>query len=1418
MKISHYKIVREKDEYTIIIYLDPSIEEFGEEPRHITKQNRQPKQQIQSLIKRKFPNLNIQSAKVMAGSMLIATISLNPASFVIQAEAAPYSYNVPFQLEYVVQMGDSLSVIAKKFGTSVNAIMDMNNLTSTLIFAGQTLKIPATTNNASTDSPSGTVDGPATSDTTTTTYTVVAGDSLSVIAKRFNTTVNEIKSLNKLTSNTIYVGQKLKIPGKISPNSDLTKQDKETTVPFTYIVTRGDALSLIAKRFNTTVAKIKQFNQLTSDTIYVGQALIIPASAAGNTTPASEQEQTPVQDTNEDYTQTTTYTVVSGDTLYKIAKQFATTISAIKQDNQLQSNTIYIGQQLVIPGNEEEIKEKDTVAPFAPILNPLEPIYFSNQKEYVLTGKTEPNAIVQLMITDENGQKIEKDLPADTNRNFSVTLSLTGLQDGVIHVRVAASDEAGNMSSETIERTIKDTTVSKSTFTKLAPITGENVHQYAISGMTEPKATVFVNLEDSNNVNMTLKAIADLSGNFQLEVDTRSLADGPISITSYTVDPAGNKSDTQHFTVVKETVIPPPVIGTANPMNAQNAGQYTIIGNARPNATVEVVISDGVHPDVIVDTVANLNGEFFINVDVRALLDTELDLTASQISENGVKSSITRTTVQKDTAAPGIPDLNSDDFINQETQSQFSIHGSAEKNAEIFVKLIDQEKNIVEVKGRVNDQGEFYIPIDASSLQDGKITIEIYQVDQAGNMSATSKKVITKDTVPPGEIEVEALPGIYSGNETEFRINGTAEPLIQIEMIITDGVMNETYRFMSDGVGKFEQFIDMSEFEDGEISISFSGSDKAGNRNKLKTISLIKDTVIEKITLDKISDYINRSNQYEFLVSGESTEEGATITASVSDSTTEFIATAIVENGKFLLPMDLSSLEDGPITIEFSQKNIYRNERVLGSITLVKDTVVENPIIAKSGVYNQGNQLIFALNGSAEANADVTITFYDQNGHVILSQNTKANQKGFYSFSFPVNRNEFAQIERTEITQTDSAGNVSEQVAIPLKTHTISGDETLTSIAKRYNTTVAALKAINNLESDTLDAGQAIILPITATEVVNLGYMYYGDLEDSQKFINETAASMNIVAPSYFEINPDGTLKITWALNTAFIEAMHDQGIRVVPYLSNNWDRELGRAMLRNKEVATTQISKAIERYNLDGVNVDIENVTDEDQADYTEFVRLLREKIPDSKEVSVAVAANPNSWTEGWHGSYDFKALAESSDYLMIMAYDESFVGSDPGPVASYRWVERSIIQALKEGVGADKIVVGIAHYGRYWKDGASVGGYGIANWQVEELVEQYDGIVIFDEESLSPIARITIDEDDPKPIVNGSPLDAGTYTIWYENEESIRTSFHWSKNIIYAVPVTGILSRVQREFGIILRRDCLILFLSVTPISPLL
>ena len=145
-------------------------------------------------------------------------------------------------------------------------------------------------------------------------------------------------------------------------------------------------------------------------------------------------------------------------------------------------------------------------------------------------------------------------------------------------------------------------------------------------------------------------------------------------------------------------------------------------------------------------------------------------------------------------------------------------------------------------------------------------------------------------------------------------------------------------------------------------------------------------------------------------------------------------------------------------------------------------------------------------------------------------------------------------------------------------------------------------------------------------------------------------------------------------------------------------------------------------------MNVDIENVTDIERDMYTDFVRLLREKLPAGKTLAVAVAVNPWDLKRGWQASYDYKELAKNSDYLMLMAYDESYAGGPAGPVASYSFVEKSIQKALTE-VPKEKLVLGIPFYGRYWKNGAVKGGYGLSNTDVEMLLDKYKGKVTFDQ-----------------------------------------------------------------------------------------
>ncbi|MDR7855554.1 glycosyl hydrolase family 18 protein [Tissierella sp.] len=279
--------------------------------------------------------------------------------------------------------------------------------------------------------------------------------------------------------------------------------------------------------------------------------------------------------------------------------------------------------------------------------------------------------------------------------------------------------------------------------------------------------------------------------------------------------------------------------------------------------------------------------------------------------------------------------------------------------------------------------------------------------------------------------------------------------------------------------------------------------------------------------------------------------------------------------------------------------------------------------------------------------------------------------------------------------------------------------------------------------------------------VFNMTYSYFGNGYDLIESLNNTGGILDVISPTYFDLTSDGHLKITEQFNPHIIRQMQNKGYRVVPFLGNHWDRNVGRVALKNKDVLIKELVDTINEYNLDGINVDIENLTVEDRDDFTLFIKELRESLPREKEVSVAVAANPHGYTEGWYGSFDYLRLAEYADYLMIMSYDEHYETGDPGPVASIGFVEQSIKYALRYAPPS-KIVLGLPFFGRYWKDDGSIKGKGTSLVRIEELIKKYSGTVTFDNQLKSPKANINItgyEKDIPQ----------GRYTLWFENQESI-------------------------------------------------
>lgn len=161
-------------------------------------------------------------------------------------------------------------------------------------------------------------------------YTVKKGDSLWKIANKYNTTVEKLKSANNLKTNTLSVGQKLVIPS-ISVSPEVSD---------TYIVQKGDSLWSIANKFNMTVSELKNLNNLINNLLSIGQVLKIKDSSNNGKT---------------------TYTVQKGDSLWVIANKYGITTEELKSYNNLTSNLLSIGQVLKIPQGKTSTENIYTV-------------------------------------------------------------------------------------------------------------------------------------------------------------------------------------------------------------------------------------------------------------------------------------------------------------------------------------------------------------------------------------------------------------------------------------------------------------------------------------------------------------------------------------------------------------------------------------------------------------------------------------------------------------------------------------------------------------------------------------------------------------------------------------------------------------------------------------------------------------------------------------------------------------------------------------------------------------------------------------------------------------------------------------------------------------------------------------------------
>ena len=229
-------------------------------------------------------------------------------------EYAGYTYTLPGEIPnqnseiYIVKRGDTLYSIARDNNITVSELKQLNNLSNNTIYIGQQLLLKKRIEE----------ELPNENDKL---YIVKKGDTLYSISRKLNISVDTLKSLNKLNSNDIYVGQQLIL------------EEPENQVEYDiYTVKKGDSLWSISQKYNINVNELIKLNNLDNTTLQINQTLKVPKTVI---------EESPIQNEK-------TYIVQKGDTLWSISRKLGISVNELKDLNNLTSNLLNIGQQLKI--------------------------------------------------------------------------------------------------------------------------------------------------------------------------------------------------------------------------------------------------------------------------------------------------------------------------------------------------------------------------------------------------------------------------------------------------------------------------------------------------------------------------------------------------------------------------------------------------------------------------------------------------------------------------------------------------------------------------------------------------------------------------------------------------------------------------------------------------------------------------------------------------------------------------------------------------------------------------------------------------------------------------------------------------------------------------------------------------------------
>lgn len=250
-----------------------------------------------------------------------------------------------------------------------------------------------------------------------------------------------------------------------------------------------------------------------------------------------------------------------------------------------------------------------------------------------------------------------------------------------------------------------------------------------------------------------------------------------------------------------------------------------------------------------------------------------------------------------------------------------------------------------------------------------------------------------------------------------------------------------------------------------------------------------------------------------------------------------------------------------------------------------------------------------------------------------------------------------------------------------------------------------------------------------------------------------TISGVNVIAPTWYSVT-DASGNMSSYASADFVSKMHQRGIDVWALVSD-FDTNVDFAQLYSSKAArTNMVNKLVgeaKSYGFDGINLDYENIKSAYAKDYLQFVRELSVAC----ERNGIVLSTDNYKPEAYNRCYNLKEQSKFVDYVIVMAYDEHYAGTDAGSVASLPFVKEAVEDTVQL-VGKEHVIAGIPFYTRIWT--TTDGNTTSRAVGMQAAIDQ-----------LNSDGQVALWNDDCGQYVASYTVGSSTRQIWFEEEKSI-------------------------------------------------